>query len=85
MYNIIIEKKAGKSLKELPEEIIKKIVGTVERLKTDPRPQGSLKLKGRFKNGYRLRMGDYRVLYTVDEKRKEVSIFKVGHRREIYL
>ncbi|MDI6760428.1 MAG: type II toxin-antitoxin system RelE/ParE family toxin [Candidatus Brocadiaceae bacterium] len=84
MYNIVIERKAGKALKELPEQIIKKIVSVIERLKDEPVPQGSLKLKGKFKNGYRLRIGDYRVLYTVDEERKEVSIFQVGHRREIY-
>jgi mRNA interferase RelE/StbE len=61
VYNIVIEKKAGKALEELPEQIIKKIVSTIERLKNDPKPQGSLKLKGKFKNGYRLRIGNYRV------------------------
>lgn len=84
MYNIVIEKKAGKTLEELPEHIVKNIVSAIDRLRKEPRPKPSRKLKGKFKDGYRLRAGDYRVLYTINEERKEVSIFLVGHRREIY-
>lgn len=84
MYRIVIEKKAAKALKELPEGIINKVINAIDALKENPVPKGSLKLKGRFKSGYRLRVGDYRVLYTINEEYKEVSIFQVGHRREIY-
>lgn len=84
MYRVIIEKKAAKAIKELPEEIISRMISAIDALKENPVPKGSLKLKGRFKNGYRLRVGDYRLLYTINVGQKEVSIFQVGHRREIY-
>ncbi|HHT9133584.1 MAG TPA: type II toxin-antitoxin system RelE family toxin [Candidatus Avalokitesvara rifleensis] len=84
MYRVIIEKKAAKAIKELPEEIIGRMISTIDALKENPVQKGSLKLKGRFKNGYRLRVGNYRVLYTINEGQKEVSVFQVGHRREIY-
>lgn len=51
-------------------------------LENEPRPLGTKKLKG--KNAYRIRIGDYRVIYTLSEKAKEIVIESVGHRRDIY-
>jgi mRNA interferase RelE/StbE len=58
--------------------IIKHLLG----LEENPRPSGIKKLEGQ--ESYRLRVGDYRVLYTVDDKIKQVVILAVGHRREVY-
>jgi len=51
-------------------------------LADNPRPQGVVKLSGR--EGWRIRVGDYRVIYTIDDAHKEVVIYAIGHRREIY-
>jgi mRNA interferase RelE/StbE len=54
----------------------------IGRLATDPRPPGSSKMSG--SDHYRIRQGDWRVVYAVDEKAKRVDILKIGHRREVY-
>jgi mRNA interferase RelE/StbE len=51
-------------------------------LAEQPLPPGVKKLKG--SDGYRIRIGDYRVLYTIDTEKKEVSVFAIGHRKEVY-
>lgn len=54
----------------------------IDALAEDPKPPGAIKLQGR--EGYRLRVGDYRVLYRVDDEAQEVLITRVGHRRNVY-
>lgn len=54
----------------------------IDELAEDPRPPNSIKLSGR--EGYRLRVGDYRALYRVDDAQQEVTVTRVGHRRDIY-
>jgi mRNA interferase RelE/StbE len=52
------------------------------QLEREPRPIGCIKLKD--KNGYRIRIGDYRILYEIDDAVKEVSVYKIAHRKEAY-
>ncbi|MCP3942419.1 MAG: type II toxin-antitoxin system RelE/ParE family toxin [Desulfobacteraceae bacterium] len=67
----------------MPADICEKIVKRIDALGNNPRPVHSKKLKGR-KEEYRLRIADYRVLYSIDDKKKVVLISHVKHRREIY-
>ncbi len=66
----------------LPDKIHKRISERILALETNPRPPGGKKLQG--EEGYRLRLGDYRVLYTIDDRTKHVFVYSVAHRREAY-
>ncbi|HEC56822.1 MAG TPA: type II toxin-antitoxin system RelE/ParE family toxin [Candidatus Syntrophoarchaeum butanivorans] len=81
-YTVYLKKSAEKELKDLPEDVHDRIVKQLLALKGDPRPRGSKKLRGR--EGYRIRVGDYRILYVIDESKKMVEIVSVAHRRKIY-
>jgi len=67
---------------KLPALIHTRISRGILVLEDNPRPRGTKKLSGREE--YRLRVGDYRVLYTIDDKGCVVTVFAVGHRREVY-
>ena len=82
MYRIIIEDRAAKEIESLPNEIIQHVIDAIRSLKLNPRPHGVKKLLG--EEGWRIRIRDYRVLYTIDDKQKLVSIYRVKHRREVY-
>jgi len=81
-YKITIKKSAAKELEGIPKKDLRKIVKRIQSLAQNPRPQGSQKLSGQ--NRLRIRQGDYRVVYSVDDKDCIVDIVKIGHRREIY-
>jgi mRNA interferase RelE/StbE len=81
-YHIIVGNKAQKELNRLPESIKEQISAALDDLQNDPRPPGCKKLH--FLEGFRIRQGNYRVLYAIDDKKKELRIFKVGHRRDVY-
>ena len=82
MYRVIVERRAAKEIESLPDEFIQTIFDAVNSLKSTPRPHGVKKLIGR--DGWRIRINDYRVLYTLDDKQKVVSIYRVKHRRDAY-
>ena len=81
-YQVILPKAVQKQLNQLPQDLKQRIVAALMRLQEDPRPVNSLQMKG--SQGYRLRVGDYRVLYDIDNKEEIVTLRRVGHRREIY-
>jgi mRNA interferase RelE/StbE len=81
-YGVDIHAPARKSLARLPEQIQTRIARSMLALADNPRPAGVIKLTGR--DAWRIRVGDYRVIYTIDDKCKEVVIYAIGHRREIY-
>ena len=81
-YEVRILRPAEKEMDELPGAVHARISGRILLLEDNPRPRGAKKLSGREE--YRLRVGDYRVLYTIDDKRHVVTVFAVGHRREVY-
>jgi len=81
-YRIFIKRSAEKELDRLPASIRERIVGRVVNLEDHPRPPGSKKLQG--EESYRLRIGNYRVLYTIDNEQHLITIYAVGHRREVY-
>ena len=83
MYEVYIEKAAENDLKRLPTNTFQRIIPHIRALAENPRPSSCRKLSG-SKDDWRIRIGDYRVLYEVDEKAKAVRIMRVRHRREAY-
>ena len=81
-YTVEIKRSAEKEMDRLPDTIHKQISEKILALETNPRPPGTKKLHG--EEGYRLRMGDYRVLYTIDDQTRQVFVYSVAHRREAY-
>jgi len=81
-YQVLIKRSAQKELDALPKSLRERIVRRLLSLEADPRPSGSKKLQG--EESYRLRVGDYRALYTIDDQNRIVTVYAVGHRREVY-
>ena len=81
-YQVIIKRSAEKELEALSVRVRERVAGHLLMLEDNPRPVGIKKLQGEY--GFRLRVGDYRVLYTIDDSMKQVTIFAIGHRRDVY-
>lgn len=79
---IFLSTKADKQLKNLPTEMYKVILERIKLLAYNPFPPGSKKLINR--EGWRVRVGDYRILYTIDNKKGKLTILSVAHRKEAY-
>ena len=82
IYNVQIRRGAQKSLADIRPPDYERIAQAARGLASNPRPANSRKLKNR--DGFRVRVGDYRILYTIDEASKTITIVAIGHRREIY-
>ena len=82
-YEVVISKRAAKEIKSLPHQEIPKIFQKIKLLSEDPRPTGCKKLSGTDEDLYRIRSGDYRVIYSIEDVVKIIDIRQVGHRREI--
>ncbi len=83
VYEVLLSKAARKQLQSLPVFIHNKIIEDISGLAADPRPAGCKKLKG-YKNSYRIRAGDYRIIYEVEDKVLRILVIAVGHRKDIY-
>lgn len=81
-YSLFIKRSAEKELRGLPKADLSKVIHRIHELVTDPRPPGCQKLSGY--NQYRIRQGDYRILYTIDDSNRKIEIIRIGHRREVY-
>ena len=82
-YRIVWKNSAQKELKRLPKDIIVKILQAVEKLRIDMNPKGSKKITGSVST-YRIRIGDYQVVYSLNNKYLVIDVVRVGHRKEIY-
>ena len=82
MYQLSINNSAQKQLDKISYNEVKRISTKLILLKNNPRPAGCKKLHN--EKGYRIRIGDYRVLYEVDDNKKTVIIYKIAHRKEVY-
>ena len=81
-YTAVLSKKAQKQLDKLSDNIAQPILEAIAALEENPRPQGYKKLKGR--DGYRIRTGDYRIIYNIFDNQLLVDIITLGHRKDIY-
>lgn len=82
MYQLKIISAAQRDCGHLDPQIFKQVQKKIEELSQNPRPFGCIKLSG--EEGYRLRSGDWRILYRIDDKEKIVFIYRVKHRKEAY-
>jgi mRNA interferase RelE/StbE len=81
-YKILIKASASKEIKKLPKKDLQRIVDKIQALSLDPRPAGCEKLSGDDK--FRIRQGNYRIIYLIEDDRLIVIVIKVGHRRDVY-
>ncbi len=82
-YKIKFKKSAEKELQKIPKNTLLKITNVIQQLASNPRPQGVKKLKT-FANNYRIRVGKYRVLYTIEDDFLIIEIIRVRHRKDAY-
>jgi mRNA interferase RelE/StbE len=81
-YKVLIRRSAADELGSIPKKDLRTIVEKIQSLADGPRPRGCEKLSAQER--YRVRQGDYRIVYSISDAAKTVEIFKVGHRSEIY-
>ncbi|HEX8474869.1 MAG TPA: type II toxin-antitoxin system RelE/ParE family toxin [Pyrinomonadaceae bacterium] len=81
-YEVLILRRAQKELANLPKADYERIRDAVAALAENPRPSSCKKLVGR--EGWRIRVGDYRAIYEIDDDKQKVTILHIGHRRDVY-
>ena len=82
MYKIELRRKAQRALDRFPKDDFNAVLNAVKGLANTPRPKGVEKIKSA--GLWRIRQGDYRIVYSIDDGQKIVTILRIGHRREIY-
>ena len=82
-YKVILKPSVEKDLRSLPREVVKRVFRRIEMLKDYPLPRQSLKLSG-AEQLYRIRVGEYRIVFGVDKEHLQVTIHHVRHRRDVY-
>lgn len=80
---VLVKPSADKALRKVPQNVQKRIVAALDELREDPRPPGCVKLKGED-DLFRIRVGDYRVVYHVQDKMLMVLVVRIAHRKEVY-
>ncbi len=83
MYEVYLERAAERDLRCLSSRHFDRIIPYIKALAADPRPSGCAKIAG-SKSDWRIRVGEYRVIYEIDDKAKAVRVMRVRHRREVY-
>jgi mRNA interferase RelE/StbE len=83
MYRVLLERAAEKDLGRLSSEIHDRIIAAIQALANNPRPVGCRKLAG-SKSDWRIRVGDYRVVYEIADTIRIVRVHRVRHRRDVY-
>jgi mRNA interferase RelE/StbE len=81
-YELRVRPSVAKDLRGIPKADVLRILDRMQTLRDDPRPPGSEKLSAQER--YRVRQGDYRIIYGIEEAEVVVEVVKVGHRREVY-
>ncbi len=82
-YHVLLSPASQKQMYALSRDLQRNITERLEQLATTPRPTGARPYKG-LAHAYRLRIGDYRVIYQIYDRQQEVMVIRVGHRRDIY-
>jgi mRNA interferase RelE/StbE len=81
-YRVVFRKSVAQDLRRIPNSVLRRILATIDSLSEEPRPVGVEKLSGQEK--YRVRQGNYRILYEIKDDEVVVVVVKVGHRRDVY-
>ena len=82
MYEVRLHPEAARAFRRLRGTVRDRIENAIDGLATDPRPRGAAKLAGR--DDFRIRVGDYRIVYAVDDAERLVLVARIAHRREVY-
>jgi mRNA interferase RelE/StbE len=82
-YRVALTASADKELQRLPSTVIGRTLRSLEQLTVTPRPSGCKKVKG-GDNEWRIRVGDYRIVYEIDDAARTVDVTRIAHRREVY-
>jgi len=83
MYRVLLERGAERDLSRLTPDVHERVIAAIQALANNPRPSGCRKLAG-SKNDWRIRVGDYRVIYEIVDQIRVVRVTRVRHRREVY-
>jgi mRNA interferase RelE/StbE len=83
VYKVFLEKRAEWEIKRLPAEILHRIIPKLKTLSENPKPPGCRRITG-AKNDWRIRIGDYRIIYEIDDREKAVKVMRIRHRKEVY-
>lgn len=81
-YSVLLSRRAQKQLEDTQSEDFARITEAITALAADPRPPGCVKLTGR--EGWRIRVGDFRVIYEINDTQLTVSVVRIGNRRDMY-
>jgi len=82
-YRLVLSKPAVRALRDLPASVNQRISIALDGLKEQPRPQGCIKLQGR-EELWRIRVGDYRIIYAIDDTVQIIDVRRIGNRRDVY-
>jgi mRNA interferase RelE/StbE len=82
-YKVALTSSAAKELQKLPTHLVARVFPRIEKLASNPRPPSCKKIQGGDRE-WRIRIGDYRVVYTVDEKNFFVEVTRIRHRKDVY-
>ena len=82
-YEVTLASSAEREIKSLPKSIQRRVERMIDSLRSNPRPRGTIKLKGR-EDIYRIRVGDYRIIYTINDKKRLVDVSYVRNRSRAY-
>ena len=81
-FELVFKESVSKDLKDIQKQDVQRIIERINLLRDDPYPTGSVKISG--KEYYRIRQGNYRIIYEVQDTQLVVIVIKIGHRREVY-
>ena len=82
-YRIVLTPEARRNLLKLPKDVVRRVDACILALAEEPRPPQTRKLRG-AENLWRVRVGDFRIIYTIEDKKLLIVIIRIGHRREVY-
>ena len=83
MYRRIVRKRAQRTLDRLPTRDFEAIKAAIDDLANNPRPRGMVKIRSR-EGTWRIRQGDYRIVYTIDDDQKIITVLDIDHRKQVY-
>jgi mRNA interferase RelE/StbE len=83
VFDILLERTAERDLRRLPEDVHDRVIRAIQPLSKHPRPSGAKKLAG-GKNDWRIRVGDYRILYEIADAIRIVRVYRIRHRGDVY-
>ncbi|MBM4041566.1 MAG: type II toxin-antitoxin system RelE/ParE family toxin [Planctomycetes bacterium] len=81
-YTIVLSRRAERDLRHLPGDVVRRVAVARQELSQNPRPTGAAKLSG--SDEWRIRIGDYRIRFLIDDEASQITITRIGHRRDIY-